>query len=56
VEALAGGPAPDAAAARDVASAPGDGGFVTVLHEQVLDGHVYFDWAGAPGRVVAGRP
>jgi hypothetical protein len=56
VEALAGGPAPGAATVRDVASAPGDGGFVTVLHEQVLDGHVYYDWAGAEGRVVTGRP
>src|SRR6202008_220734 len=46
-EALAGGPAPAAAAVRDVASAPGDGGFVTVLHEQRLDGHVYHDWGGA---------
>ena len=55
-EALAGGPAPAAAAVRDVASTPGDGGFVTVLHEQVLDGHVYYDWAGAQGRVVTGRP
>jgi hypothetical protein len=55
-EALAGGPAPAAAADRNVASAPGDGGFVTVLHEQVLDGHVYYDWAGAQGRVVTGRP
>lgn len=55
-EALAGGPAPAAATARDIASAPGDGGFVTVLHEQQLDGHVYYDWAGAKGRVVTGRP
>lgn len=55
-EALAGGPAPAAATVRDVASPPGDGGFVTVLHEQALDGRVYYDWAGAKGRVVTGRP
>jgi hypothetical protein len=41
---------------REIASAPGLGGFVTVLHEQVLDGHAYYDWAGARGRVVTGKP
>jgi arylsulfatase A-like enzyme len=51
-EALRGGPAPAAATRRDLASAPGAGGFTTVLHEQLLAGHAYYDSAGAPGRVV----
>jgi hypothetical protein len=47
---------PEPAQRRDIASAPGDGGFVTILHQQDFDGHAYYDSAGAPGRVVTGRP
>jgi arylsulfatase A-like enzyme len=54
-EALKDGPAAPAAVRRDVSSAPAEGGFVTVLHQQELDGHVYYDSAGAPGRVVTGK-
>lgn len=46
---------PDAVT-RELRSEPAENGFVTVLHEQTLKGRVYFDWAGAPGRVVTGKP
>jgi hypothetical protein len=55
-EALAGGPEAPTATRREVSSAPAAGGFVTVLRQQELDGHAYYDSAGAPGRVVTGEP
>jgi hypothetical protein len=54
-EALKNGPPAPAATRRDVASAPAEGGFATVLHQQELAGHTYYDSAGAQGRVVTGR-
>jgi hypothetical protein len=56
-EALAGadGPAPRGEP-RVTASTPGVGGFVTRLRQQVLDGRVYGDTAGAAGRVFTGEP
>ena len=53
-EALTTGGAAPVAKREDVASTPATGGFITVLHEQRLDGHVYYDSAGMPGRVVTG--
>jgi arylsulfatase A-like enzyme len=39
-----------------MSSTPADNGFRTVLHYQRLGDQLYFDWAGAPGRVVEGKP
>jgi arylsulfatase A-like enzyme len=54
-EALAdGGPAP-AATSHVTRSAPGPGGFVTILDWQEAAGVPYFDAAGAPGRTIGLR-
>ncbi len=37
-----------------ITSTPAANGFTTVLHVQRLGDQTYYDWAGAPGRVVTG--
>ena len=54
-EALKGGAAV-ASQAKVQRSAPGPGGFVTVLDYQEADGRRYFDAAGMPGRVYGLKP
>ncbi|MDR3512852.1 MAG: alkaline phosphatase family protein [Caulobacteraceae bacterium] len=54
-ESLKGG-APVPFSARTVRSAPGGGGFVTVLNAQDAGGAPYFDAAGAPGRTLGLKP
>ncbi len=51
-EALAGGGPAPAAEVRVLRSAPGPGGFVTILDWQEAAGAPYFDAAGAPGRAI----
>jgi arylsulfatase A-like enzyme len=55
-EALAGGGPPPATTARVTRSAPGPGGFVTILDWQEAAGAPYFDDAGAPGRTLGLLP
>jgi arylsulfatase A-like enzyme len=42
--------------ARTIRSTPGEGGFQTVLNEQMVGAERYFDAAGQPGRVVGLNP
>jgi arylsulfatase A-like enzyme len=53
-EAKRGGDRPRRWSQAVLKSAPGDAGFVTELHYQRMGDQLYFDYAGAPGRVVTG--
>ena len=55
-EALAADGAAVPSAAFTVRSAPGPGGFVTILNGQMADGVSYFDAAGSVGRTVGLKP
>jgi hypothetical protein len=53
-EARRDGGKPPAFSPAVVTSQPAANGFTTVLHVQHVGAQTYYDWAGAPGRVVTG--